>query len=265
MTLMEVADRDGNGLIDFEEFSMLFYDVKSLTRDDDKNNALNRRSHLFSILDPVFEMGIDLEQEFRKYDPLSQGLIRLLDFKYILVNLPIGLTKKDIDTILINDVDYSDIGKIDYIKIIENTAFRKAKFLSKLKDTTMKKEDIDKLLQKVEDDANYFEPQKVIIESIIYIDDFDIMIYTTILPRTSTIFVASAKTTFKDKDTLETKQIFANNLLARLEGHTTSNPPTLCYVSETGCLVSGDKFEQNPNRNTSGNAKLTYLIYLLFE
>ena len=65
---------------------------------------------------------------------------------------------------------------VDYIKIIENTAFRKAKFLSKLKDTTMKKEDIDKLLQKVEDDANYFEPQKVIIESIIYIDDFDIMI-----------------------------------------------------------------------------------------
>ena len=84
---MEVTDRDGNGLIDFEEFSMLFYDVKSLTRDDDKKNALNRRSHLFSILDPIFEMGIDLEEEFRKYDPLSQGLIRLLDFKYILVNI----------------------------------------------------------------------------------------------------------------------------------------------------------------------------------
>ena len=266
---MEVADRDGNGMIDFEEFSMLFYDVELLNVDDDKNDTFNKRSNLYSIIDQVFKMGIDLEQQFRKYDPLLQGLIKLLDFKYILVNLPIGFTDKDIETILINDVGYSDNGKIDYVKIIENPAFKRAKLLSKLKDPSLKKEDIDHLIQNVEDDANYFEPQKVIIETIIYIDDCDIMIYTTVLPKTSTIFAASAKRTFQEKDTSEIKQVFTNKLLARLEGHRTSNPPTLCYVPESGCLVSGDKLEKRHqyNSNSNGNplSKSTLQPFLFID
>lgn len=35
--------------------------------------------------------------------------------------------------------------------------------------------------------------QKVIIESIIYVDDFNLIIYTTICPKTSLIFVSQSR------------------------------------------------------------------------
>lgn len=35
--------------------------------------------------------------------------------------------------------------------------------------------------------------------------------------------------------------VFKMRLLAKLDGHLTSNPPTICYVKESGCLVSGEK------------------------
>ncbi len=35
--------------------------------------------------------------------------------------------------------------------------------------------------------------RKVVVEDLIYIDDLEILIYTTISPKTSTIFVTSAK------------------------------------------------------------------------
>lgn len=35
--------------------------------------------------------------------------------------------------------------------------------------------------------------RKVVVEDLIYIDDLEILIYTTIIPKTSTIFVTHAK------------------------------------------------------------------------
>lgn len=35
--------------------------------------------------------------------------------------------------------------------------------------------------------------RKVVVEDLIYIDDLEILIYTTIAPKTSTIFVTNAK------------------------------------------------------------------------
>jgi hypothetical protein len=30
-------------------------------------------------------------------------------------------------------------------------------------------------------------------------------------------------------------------LLAKMKGHRNSDPPTLCYVAQSGCLISGEK------------------------
>ena len=35
--------------------------------------------------------------------------------------------------------------------------------------------------------------RKVVVEDLIYIDDLEVLVYTTIQPKTSTIFVTSAK------------------------------------------------------------------------
>lgn len=42
--------------------------------------------------------------------------------------------------------------------------------------------------------------RKVVVEDLIYIDDLEILIYTTIAPKTSTIFVTSAKKSVIDTD-----------------------------------------------------------------
>lgn len=35
--------------------------------------------------------------------------------------------------------------------------------------------------------------RKVVVEDLIYIDDLEMLIYTTIIPKTSTIFITHAK------------------------------------------------------------------------
>ena len=35
--------------------------------------------------------------------------------------------------------------------------------------------------------------RKVVVEDLIYIDDLEVLIYTTVAPKTSTIFVTNAK------------------------------------------------------------------------
>lgn len=88
---------------------------------------------------------------------------------------------------------------------------------------------------------------------MIFIEDFDLIIYTTLCPKTSLIFVSqskkssdfNAKSFFKKRSFKSNKkgvaldtEIFENKLLAKLDGHSTTNPPTICYVKESGYLVT---------------------------
>jgi hypothetical protein len=99
-----------------------------------------------------------------------------------------------------------------------------------------------------------------VVEDLVYIDDLEVLIYTTILPKTSTIFVThtkklstnqqrktsvvtleSAKASNKNEE--ESQEVVQNKyeLLSKLRGHRNSDPPTICYVAQSGCLVSGEK------------------------
>lgn len=94
--------------------------------------------------------------------------------------------------------------------------------------------------------------QKVIVETAIYIDDFDLLVYTTVCPRTSTIFLTRSNKTSKQEENSKStttapkdeEEFFMNKLLAKLKGHKSHNPPTIAYVSESGCLISGEKLSK---------------------
>ncbi len=175
--------------------------------------------------------------------------MQVVDFKTFLRLLPFGLLEKEIEEILEREVVYTDNGRIDYQLIIQNPEFKKNKVVSKLKDTTQNKSDLQKLMHAIESDSHFFEPQKIIVESILYIDDFDLMVYTTLTPRTSTIFISSTKRTVEKDNTVDISHIFSNKLLAKLEGHRSSAPPTIYYCSESGCLISGDKIDKKIDSN----------------
>jgi hypothetical protein len=40
--------------------------------------------------------------------------------------------------------------------------------------------------------------RKVVVEDLVFIDDLEIIIYTTVLPRTSTIFITNLKKELSD-------------------------------------------------------------------
>lgn len=102
------------------------------------------------------------------------------------------------------------------------------------------------------------------MEDLVYIDDLEIIIYTTISPKSSTIFVTHTKKATSQPKELEVitlssitkknpgqpsaqgnedQELMQNRfeLLARLRGHRNQDPPTICYVAQSGCLVSGEK------------------------
>lgn len=223
--------------------------------------GLNLRTHMFTLIEKAYYCGIDVENEFLKYDSTAEGSLQVIDFKAFIRSLPFGVLDSEIEELLENDVIYTDNGRVDYQHIIQNAEFKKIKIIAKLKDTN--KDEINKLLHKIETDQHFFEPQKIIVESVLYIDDFDLMVYTTITPRTSTIFISRTKRDRASKDSgSDTSNIFANKLLAKLEGHRSSTPPTIYYCSESGCLISGDKIDRkNEYVPKTATNKGTYITF----
>jgi hypothetical protein len=111
--------------------------------------------------------------------------------------------------------------------------------------------------------------RKVVVEDLIYVDDLEVLIYTTVAPRSSAAFITSVKkaptssstkaaaqvvnlgsigqTQDGDKDAVEQQEPQASlisnyyQLLAKLKGHRNADPPSICYVPHSCCLITGEK------------------------
>jgi hypothetical protein len=107
----------------------------------------------------------------------------------------------------------------------------------------------------------------VVVEDLIYIDDLEILIYTTLVPKTSTVWITSCKKSTSSGSTKSGPQIVtlqtvgepdktsdvaapadqsslvanAYQLLAKLKGHKNADPPSICYVPHSCCLITGEK------------------------
>ena len=114
----------------------------------------------------------------------------------MLENLPLGLLHFEIEEIFDSDLNFDNYGNVDYTVILNSDIFvnlerhrlRKEQLLirSLTKDgagESSKISDVDKLT----------DNRKVVVEDLVYIDDLEIIIYTTISPKTSTIFVTHTK------------------------------------------------------------------------
>ena len=117
------------------------------------------------------------------------------------------------------------------------------------------------------------------------------MIYSTVAPRTSTLFVTSLKKTSNDNAPVERdevkvvelcdldkydlaelhalrtkkvqkdqkkKEMLTNHyeLLAKLQGHKNTDPPTICYVASSGCLITGEKYMSAFKNSESADDRL---------
>jgi WD40 repeat protein len=113
----------------------------------------------------------------------------------MLENLPLGLLPFEIEEIFDNDLNFDNYGNVDYTVILNNELFaslersrlRREQLLRKMETAETSgaggQSDLDKLT----------DHRKVVVEDLMYIDDLEVIIYTTIFPKTSTIFVTHTK------------------------------------------------------------------------
>lgn len=140
-----------------------------------------------------------------KNDENELSVISRAKFWRILENLPLGLLPFELEEIFDNDLHYDNYGNVDYTVIINSDIFvtverqrirrnvKKGNDSLRLDDTKMTMNpsmDMDKLT----------DNRKVVVEDLVYIDDLEILVYTTISPRTSTIFVTHTKKNEKQND-----------------------------------------------------------------
>ena len=127
------------------------------------------------------------------------------------------------------------------------------------------------------------------VEDLIFIDDLEIIIYTTVRPKTSTIFVTSMTKALKPQkrddeannvvdlkmiDPLHPEDAIANvkmanqkakqkeaevavqsyPLIARLRGHKNDGAASIAYIPQSNCLVSAEKHVRGANDSTERQA-----------
>ena len=123
----------------------------------------------------------------------------------------------ELEEIFDNDLNYDNYGNVDYTVILKSDIFvtlerQRVRRQNKKQDAFS----LDVSHQRNQDMEKLTDNRKVVVEDLIYIDDLEILIYTTISPQTSTIFVTNAKKTVVDTDENQVEIINLQSLQKKL-------------------------------------------------
>ena len=153
-------------------------------------------------------------------DQTSLYVIPRARFQRMLENLPLGLLPSEIEEIFDNDLNFDNYGNVDYTTILSNEIFVNLEQAKVRRDQILRKNqkaisiggDADKKSVKHQEIT---DNRKVVVEDLVYIDDLEILIYTTILPKTSTIFVTHTKKMSQKEANQEKHGILSLHSLAK--------------------------------------------------
>ena len=152
------------------------------------------------------------------HDPLDLSVISRVNFWGILISLPLGLNEDELNEIFDNDLNFDNNGNVDYVSILNSDVFvaLERKRLAQQAILNAQKKSVSFKSQKIvgeeanpETDVSVTDNRKVVVEDLIFIDDLEIIIYTTVRPKTSTIFVTSMTKALKPQK----KEDEANNVV----------------------------------------------------
>jgi hypothetical protein len=135
-----------------------------------------------------------------EYDKNELNVIPRSKFVGLLLDLPLGISEVEVREILENDLHFDNYGNVDYTAILNGDLFcalerqrlkaiHKKKKVSHATAATGSTQGGRQAAAEVEKVDN----RKVVVEDLIYVDDLEILIYTTIAPKTSSVFVTSVK------------------------------------------------------------------------
>jgi hypothetical protein len=152
----------------------------------------------------------------------------------MLLGMPLGLNEVELDEIFDNDLNFDNCGNVDYTSVLNSDMFvalekrriaaRVAANAEEYKRKRVRNQSLgnnkrskrgltDSMLhgdnsddgaaedddsegdEDLNDGMELADNRKVVVEDLVYIDDLQVMIYSTVAPRTSTVFVTSLKKT----------------------------------------------------------------------
>jgi hypothetical protein len=105
--------------------------------------------------------------------------------------LPLGLHEHELTEVFDNELNFDNNGNVDYMSIINSDIFvavERKRIAAKI---LKQKNPSDPNEAKSNSKERLSDNRKVVVEDLIFIDDLEIIIYTTIRPKTSLIFVTS--------------------------------------------------------------------------
>jgi hypothetical protein len=129
------------------------------------------------------------------HDSLELSVIPRITFWSILINLPLGLNQEELGEIFDNDLNFDNYGNVDYVNIINSDIFvaleRKRILAKALKSSKVTKIVAEDRTEDLSNENAASDNRKVVVEDLIFIDDLEIIIYTTVRPKTSTVFITT--------------------------------------------------------------------------
>ena len=215
----------------------------------------------------------------------------------LLMGLPLGMNAEELQQVFANDLGFDNYGNVDYTNILNLDLFV-ALEAKRLREKALK-QNAKRSQREIAASVTEFKTidseagakaamkladnRKVVVEDLIFIDDLEILIYTTVSPRTSTIFATSLQKSRveepgqnpcdeektvefvspdviveREKQAKEPEQerkkpaqqdLLTNHykLLAKFKGHQNKDAPSICFIPQSNCLVSAEKVSENEN------------------
>jgi len=113
-------------------------------------------------------------------------------FRHILMHLPIGLPLNEIDTLIDSQTSLTSEGSVNYLLFLTSPVFKEYRFVYNLRRASEKTEILREFQEDKHNDKikGIFQFQKVILEAAIFLEDFELVIFTTVSPKTSIIFIS---------------------------------------------------------------------------
>ena len=154
---------------------------------------LRKEASLNYIIRKAFELGLDLRKITVLQDSTNLNVISRARFQRMLENLPLGLLPFEIEEVFENDLNFDNYGNVDYTVILNSDLFVTLEREKLKKDHVLRKSHAIEAEKNQSQMEKLTDNRKVVVEDLCYIDDLEVIIYTTLSPKTSTIFVTHTK------------------------------------------------------------------------
>lgn len=169
---------------------------KKSALDAELERSIVKEASLSYILKKAAQLQIDLRKEFIRKDPLELSVLSRVQFWNIIISQPLGLNENELNEVFENDLLFDNYGNVDYTSIINSDIFCKleakriqTKALGLKRGRNGRSGDNDDNEQEMKAGDN----RKVVVEDLIFIEDLELIIYSTVAPKTSTVFITSLK------------------------------------------------------------------------